>query len=160
MHRARPPIFALCLFFLVAGTYLPALRNEFCNYDDPDYVTMNKQVQKGITWTGIAWAFSHSEAANWHPLTWISHMLDCQLFDLKPWGHHLTSVLLHCANVLLLFYLLSRMTGSLWRSFFVAALFGVHPLHVESVAWVAERKDVLSTLFFLLAKVVDEGEDA
>src|SRR5438552_140498 len=111
---------------------------------------MNKPVQKGLTWAGVAWAFSNAESANWHPLTWLSHMLDCQLFDLKPWGHHLTSALLHCANTLLVFLLLKGMTGSSWRSFFVAAFFGLHPLHVESVAWVAERKDVLSTFFFLL----------
>ena len=111
----------------------------------------NPAVQAGFTWKTVAWAFTTDCAANWHPLTWLSHMLDVQLFGLNPGGHHLTSLLLHTANTLLLFFLLKQMTGALWRSGFVAALFALHPLHVESVAWVSERKDVLSTFFFLLA---------
>jgi len=125
--------------------------HEFINYDDNDYVTNNIHVQAGLTWGGLIWAFTSFDAGNWFPLTWISHMIDCQLYGLSPGGHHLTSVFLHLANTLLLFTLLSRLTGSLWRSAFVAALFAVHPLHVESVAWVAERKDVLSTLFWMLS---------
>ena len=122
----------------------------FINYDDTEYVTENIHVQKGLTGESIAWAFTNTDSANWHPLTWLSHMLDVQLFGLNSGGHHGTSLLLHTLNGLLLFLLLFRMTGALWRSAFVAALFAIHPLHVESVAWIAERKDVLSTLFWLL----------
>ena len=114
------------------------------------YVTENPHVLEGLTWPGVAWAFTSSAASNWHPVTWLSHMVDCQLYGLRPAGHHLTNVLLHSANTLLLFLILSRMTGAMWRSACVAALFAWHPLHVESVAWVAERKDVLSAFFFLL----------
>jgi hypothetical protein len=114
------------------------------------YVTENLAVRGGITWQGLGWAFGWN-VCNWHPLTWFSHMLDCQIYGLRPWGHHLTSILLHSINVALLFLVLRRMTGAPWRSFFVAACFGLHPLRVESVAWVSERKDVLSTFFFLLA---------
>jgi len=122
----------------------------FILFDDDDYVTENAHVQKGMSGESIAWAFTSTDAANWHPLTWLSHMLDVQLFGLDAGKHHLTSLLLHAVNALLLFLLLFRMTGALWRSAFVAALFALHPLHVESVAWIAERKDVLSTLFWLL----------
>lgn len=138
---------------LVLATLLafsPALHNDFINYDDQQYVTKNVHIQTGLTWSGILWAWSTGYAANWHPLTWMSHMLDWQLFGPSAWGHHLTSLLLHLANTLLLFLLLARMTGSMARSIVVAMLFGVHPLHVESVVWVAERKDVLSTLFWML----------
>jgi protein O-mannosyl-transferase len=142
----------ICLLLLlsVLFTFLPVVNNDFINYDDDIYVTTNPHVQNGLTWDSVKWAFQSSEASNWHPLTWLSHMLDCQFYGLKPWGHHLTSLLLHTANTLLLFLVLRRMTGATWRSFFVAALFGLHPLRVESVAWVAERKDVLSTAFWLL----------
>ena len=129
------------------------LHYEFTNYDDSDYVTRNAQVGRGLTWEGIAWAFTHFHAANWHPLTWLSHMLDAQLFGMNPGGHHLTNLILHSATTILLFLLLRQMTGALWRSAFVAALFAVHPLHVESVAWIAERKDVLSGLFFVLTLI-------
>jgi len=153
---------AAVAFVLAAVTltlYLPILQHGFVNYDDPDYVTGNVHVQAGLTWSGIVWAFKSGfpftgihYAANWHPLTWISHMLDCQLFGLKhPGGHHLTSLLLHTANSVLLFFLLNQLTGARWRSAFVAALFAWHPLHVESVAWVSERKDVLSAFFWMLA---------
>jgi tetratricopeptide (TPR) repeat protein len=138
---------------LVVGVllvFLPARQNGFINYDDDVYVTENLHVQSGLSGSGVVWAFTSFNAGNWHPLTWLSHMLDCQLFQLRPAGHHLTSVLFHVATTLLLFVLLRRITGATWRSFFVAALFGVHPLHVESVVWVAERKDVLSGLFFVL----------
>jgi len=139
--------------FLAAAcliAYWPAFSNGFVNYDDPEYVTDNPPVRAGLTWEGISWAFAHSHSSNWHPLTWISHMLDVEIYGLNPMGHHLSSVVLHILNTLLLFLVLGRMTGCRWRSAFVAALFAVHPLHVESVAWIAERKDVLSTLFWML----------
>jgi tetratricopeptide (TPR) repeat protein len=141
---------AALLFLAVAGVFMPALTHGFITYDDPVYVTGNAHVAGGLTWQNIRWAFRSTEASNWHPLTWISHMADCQVFGLHPWGHHLTNVLLHATNALLLFILLRGMTRAPWRSLFVAALFGLHPLHVESVAWIAERKDVLSTTFWML----------
>jgi tetratricopeptide (TPR) repeat protein len=130
--------------------YLPVKDHQFVDLDDDLYVTHNPQTQKGLTWANLAWALTALEAGFWHPLTWWSHMLDYELFGLNPGGHHLMSLLIHVLNVLLLFGLLQRWTGALWRSFFVAALFALHPLNVESVAWVAERKNVLSTLFWLL----------
>jgi hypothetical protein len=130
--------------------YLPMLWHGFVNYDDPDYITNNPHVQAGLTWPGIVWAFQSGEASNWHPLTWISHMADWQLFGRNAAGHHLVNLLFHTANTLLLFLLLNRLTGALWRSAFVAALFAWHPLHVESVAWASERKDVLSAFFWML----------
>jgi tetratricopeptide (TPR) repeat protein len=127
---------------------------EFINFDDPDYVTENNAVKNGLSLGGIFWAFTHFYASNWHPLTWISHMLDCQLFGLQPGGPHIINMLLHAANAVLLFLLLQRLTGAQWRSAIVAALFALHPLHVESVAWISERKDVLSTFFGLLSLLV------
>ena len=128
--------------------------HEFLNFDDNVYITANDYVLKGITARGLSWAFtSFGYAANWHPLTWISHMLDVQLFGLNPHWHHLTNLLFHITNVLLLFFLFHRMTKALLPSAFVAALFALHPLHVESVAWIAERKDVLSTLFWMLTLI-------
>ena len=124
--------------------------NQFVAYDDGVYVAANPHVRDGLTAGSIAWAFVATENSNWHPVTWISHMLDVQLFGLDAGKHHRTSLLLHAANVVLLFLLLVRMTGALWRPALAAGLFAVHPLHVESVAWVAERKDVLSTTFWLL----------
>jgi tetratricopeptide (TPR) repeat protein len=140
-------VLALATFFL----YLPVTRNDFIVYDDPTYVTSNPYVLRGLTTRGVAWAFTSGYASNWHPLTWLSHMLDVQLYGVQnPGAHHLTSVLFHVANTLLLFLALRRLTGALWRSAVVAAFFAWHPLHVESVAWVSERKDVLSTFFGLL----------
>ena len=124
--------------------------HAFIHVDDSEYVTDNVHVNTGLSWDNITWAFTSTHAANWHPLTWLSHMLDCELFGLNPKGHHLTSVLFHIVNSLLLFLILRWMTGAPWRSGLVAALFALHPLHVESVAWVAERKDVLSTFFLFL----------
>jgi protein O-mannosyl-transferase len=124
---------------------------QFVNYDDPDYITSNVEVQRGLSASSVRWAFQSGAASNWHPLTWLSHMADVDLYGMAPAGHHLTSVLLHAINAVLLFLILHRMTGALWRSAFVAALFALHPLRVESVVWVSERKDVLSTLFWLLA---------
>jgi Flp pilus assembly protein TadD len=142
----------VCLALIAANliVYAPVWHHGFVNFDDDDYVTANPVVQHGLTWHGVAWALTTDHASNWHPLTWLSHMLDVQLYGLDPGAHHLTNLLLHIANTLLLFGLLNRMTGALGRSAFVAGLFAVHPLHVESVAWVAERKDVLSTLFWML----------
>ena len=123
---------------------------DFVNYDDPQYVYQNTRITSGISLSNVAWAFTHVHAENWHPLTTITHMLDCQLHGLKAGWHHFANVLLHALAVILLFVALQRMTGALWRSAFVAAIFAVHPLHVESVAWIAERKDVLSAVFFML----------
>jgi tetratricopeptide (TPR) repeat protein len=125
--------------------------HDFINYDDNLYVTENEHVLAGLTWQGVIWAFTATHAWNWHPLTWLSHMLDCELFGVGAGGHHLTNLLLHAANSVLLFLVLFMMTRALWRSAVVAALFALHPLHVESVAWVSERKDVLSTLFWISA---------
>lgn len=138
------------LALLTLATYLPVLAHGFIRFDDPLYVTRNPWVQAGLTWDGIARAFTTIVASNWHPLTLLSHMLDCELFGMDPMGHHLTSLLLHTASVVLLFEVLRRMTGSVWRSAAVAALFAIHPTHVESVAWIAERKDVLSGFFWML----------
>ncbi|PYJ11486.1 MAG: hypothetical protein DMF06_02275 [Verrucomicrobia bacterium] len=139
--------------FLIAITWIvfgQTRHFDFINFDDSDYVYKNQEVMRGLTFGGIAWAFTHLHAANWHPVTWISHMLDCQLYGLNPAGHHLTNVAIHTAAVVLLFRVLRRMTGALWLSAFVAAVFAIHPLRVESVAWIAERKDLLSGLFFVL----------
>jgi protein O-mannosyl-transferase len=143
----------IALIVLNVAIYAPVWHYDFVLLDDTAYVTQNAQVQGGLTPQGVSWAFTTGEQGNWHPLTWLSHMLDVQVYGLKPGGHHLTNLLLHIANTLLLFGLLRRMTGALGRSAFVAGLFAVHPLHVESVAWVAERKDVLSTLFFMLTLI-------
>jgi len=141
---------ALTLATVVA--FEPLSHNEFIGYDDGHYVTENPYVQSGLTGKSILWAFTslHGEISYWHPLTWLSHMLDCELFGLNPLGHHLTSLLFHIANTLLLFWVLKRMTGAVWQSAFVAAAFALHPLGVESVAWAAERKNVLSGFFWML----------
>jgi tetratricopeptide (TPR) repeat protein len=142
----------ICLF-LAIGTLLIYSRVFFCgftNYDDPNYITENFHVKTGLSVGNVAWAFTTGHASNWHPLTWISHMVDCQFFGLNPGGPHAVNLLLHTANTLLLFGVLKRMTGAVWRSACVAALFAWHPLHVESVAWLSERKDVLSTFFWML----------
>jgi len=145
----------LCVYVvLVVATlavYNQVRHFEFVNFDDPEYVTENNHVRAGLTWDGTVWAFRSLEAANWFPLTWLSHMADSQLFGLRSGWHHWTNVLLHTLAALVLFAALKRMTGALWRSAFVAFLFALHPMHVESVAWVAERKDVLSGLFWCLA---------
>ncbi|HEX3624653.1 MAG TPA: hypothetical protein VH280_04415 [Verrucomicrobiae bacterium] len=138
------------LVLVTIAVYWTVTSHDFINYDDPSYLTSNIDVQTGLTWHNFEWAFCHPVVGNWHPVTMLSHMLDCQIFGLKPWGHHLTNVLLHAANTALVFLLLFRLTGTVWRSWVAAAFFGLHPLHVESVAWVAERKDVLSTFFGLL----------
>src|SRR5258706_6609123 len=148
----RHRIVAVTLVLLTLATFWGVSRNGFVSYDDPDYLTSNTIVQKGISKEGLAWAFGnvHGEQTYWHPLTWLSHMIDVQLFGLNPGAHHLVSLGFHSANVLLLFLVLHGMTGALWRSALVAALFALHPLQVESFAWATERKNVLSTLFFML----------
>jgi tetratricopeptide (TPR) repeat protein len=139
------------------AVYWPAIHCGFINYDDPQYVTLNRHVRQGLTPSGLRWALGTGLTANWHPVTWLSHMIDAEVFGLNPAGHHLVSVLFHAANAVLLFILLRALTGAQWRSAFVAALFALHPLHVESVAWIAERKDVLSTFFGLLSLVAYTG---
>jgi protein O-mannosyl-transferase len=143
----------IVLALVTLAVYWPLLHHDFINLDDQQYITANDHVRAGLTWAGVIWAFTTSEAANWHPLTWVSHMIDCDLYGLNPEGHHLTNLLFHVANALLLFLWLNKLTGALGRSFFVAALFAWHPLHVESVAWAAERKDVLSAFFWMLALI-------
>jgi tetratricopeptide (TPR) repeat protein len=144
---------ALCLLLAVVvfAVYFPVLRHPFVIYDDVDYVSQNQQVQQGLTLGTLRWALTSMEFSNWHPLTWISHALDCELFGLDAGGHHFTSLLLHAIDAVILFLLLSRMTGKMGCSLMVALLFGLHPVNVESAAWVAERKTVLSMLFLLLA---------
>lgn len=149
-EKRRATLICLVLAAVTLGIYWPATSFDFINYDDPDYVSYNPIVEHGITREGIAWAFTTGHASNWHPLTWISHMADCNLYGPKSGGHHLTNILFHSANAVLLFLVLFQLTGAPWRSALVAALFAWHPLHVESVAWVSERKDVLSTFFSLL----------
>jgi protein O-mannosyl-transferase len=146
----RVSVITLALIVMTLTAYYPMRGSDFVNYDDPAYVYNNHRMPQGLTRANVAWAFQTTEVTNWHPLTWLSHMADCQLFGLNPAGHHATSFLLHLLNVLLLFGLLYRMTGRVWASAFVAAVFAVHPLNVESVAWIAERKNVLSTTFWLL----------
>ena len=132
------------------ATYTPVWRFAFVALDDPQYVYANKDIAAGLTSDSVAWALTTGHEANWHPVTWISHALDISVFGMNSGMHHVVNLLLHLANTLLLFAVLRRMTGATGRSAFVAALFAIHPLHVESVAWVAERKDVLSGLFFFL----------
>lgn len=141
---------AILLLALTWGVFGQTLHHEFVNYDDPLYVFQNPHINRGLTWASVGWAFTHVHSQNWHPLTSISHMLDVQLFGVNAGWHHFVNVLLHGLSAVLLLLLLERMTGALWPSAFVAAVFAVHPLHVESVAWISERKDVLSGLFFML----------
>ena len=151
MSGPRPLVVCACLAAAVFLTYAPVFRNGFIGYDDPDYVTANTHVTTGLTPENIGWAFTTSHASNWHPLTWLSHQADCTLFGVDPVAHHFTNLLLHIANTVLLFLFLNAATGSWWKSAFIAAIFGLHPLHVQSVAWAAERKDVLCTFFGMLA---------
>jgi tetratricopeptide (TPR) repeat protein len=151
-NTTRTITVAVALVVVTLAIYWRVGGYDFLNYDDDVYVVANPQVQMGFSKAGIAWAFTTTHASNyWHPLTWVSHMLDVEIFGIDPGKHHLVNVIFHLINSILLFLVLLRMTGALWPSGFVAALFAVHPLHVESVAWVAERKDVLSTFFWVLA---------
>ena len=146
----RDGFICLLLIVVTVAAYWPVRQAEFVAYDDNMYVFENVHIQSGLTWKGLAWALTTGYAANWHPLTWITHMLDCQMYGLDAGKHHLTNLLLHVLNSMLLYGWLRSLTGAVWRSAFVAALFAWHPVHVESVAWVAERKDVLSTFFWIL----------
>jgi len=153
MPGSRFPVWlmAAVLVLVTIALYWPATRYDFVSLDDPEYVTENPHVQGGLNWEGVKWAFCNTEqAAYWAPLMWLSHLLAWQLFGSNAWGHHLINVLLHAANTALVFLVFRRMTGAAWRSLILAALFGLHPLRVESVAWITERKDVLSTLFWML----------
>jgi tetratricopeptide (TPR) repeat protein len=143
-------LLCMALFVVTIYVYLPAGSHQFIGFDDDVYVTKNPNVLRGITGKNVIWAFGSVDAGNWHPVTWLSHMADVQLYGLDPRWHHLTSVVVHALSATLLMLLLCRLTGSLWQGAFIAALFALHPLHVESVAWVAERKDVLSAFFGFL----------
>lgn len=150
---ARVMVACVLLFVVVVVIFWPALNNSYVNYDDPDYLINNLPIQSGLSLANMKWAMGATVASNWHPLTWVSHMLDCQIFGPKLWGHHLTNVLLHAVNAVLVFLLFQRATGSFWRSLMLAGCFGLHPLRVESVAWLSERKDVLSGCFGLAALI-------
>jgi len=145
-----PALLSLAIVAVTALLYAQVKGHLFLTYDDDIYITKNVQIARGLTLSGIIWAFTAIHESNWIPLTWISHMVDVSLYGLKPSGHHLTNVAIHTVNAILLFSLFCRLTGSLWRPGLLALLFAVHPLHVESVAWAAERKDLLCGLFFLL----------
>jgi hypothetical protein len=149
----RGQVFAFGLLLVIATVvlYWPVNSHPFANYDDADYVFDNFHVKSGLHWNTVTWALTTFAAANWHPLTWLSHAADVQFFQLDPGWHHDVNLLLHTLNVVLLFWVLQRVTGCVGRSAMVAALFALHPINVESVAWIAERKNLLSMLFFLLA---------
>ena len=147
----HPTFISLLLVAVTLAVYWPVTSCDFISYDDPGYFTNNSHVQEGLTWDNVIWAFTTNDQSNWHPLTWLSYMLDVGLFGKGPAGPHFTNLLFHLANTVLLFLLLRRLTAAQWRSAFVAALFALHPLHVESVAWISERKDVLSAFFGILS---------
>lgn len=149
--RLRKSLVCLCLILLTAAVYAPVRHFEFVRYDDGDYIATNPHVLGGFTRQNVVWAFTEFHSDNWHPLTWLSHMFDVKCYGLNPGAHHLTNVIFHSVNAVLLFLVLVGLTSALWRSAFVAAVFAWHPLHVESVAWISERKDVLSTFFWILA---------
>ena len=151
--RWRPMFICLLLVGVTLAVYWPVKGYDFLNYDDEIYVTKNPQVQHGLTWNGVAWAFNLGQGDYWHPLTWLSYMLDVELFGKGAGGPHLVNLTLHVANTMLLFFLLMRLTGARSRSAMVAGLFALHPLQVESVAWVTERKDVLSVFFGFLSLI-------
>jgi len=156
MDQRRAYLVVALSLLLAASTfalYSPVLHHPFLNFDDGGYVTNNPHVRSGLTWDGFIWAWTSNYKTNWHPLSWLSHALDCQLFGLNPVAHHFNNLLFHVLNVVLFFLFLEYATGATWCSLLAAALFAVHPLGVESVAWIAERKNVLSTFFFLLALI-------
>ena len=148
--RWLAPLTCVALAAVTLAIFWGARQCQFVNYDDPAYITSNQAIQHGLTAQSVRWAFASGDASNWHPLTWLSHLADVQMYGMEPAGHHFTSILLHACNGALLFLILRSMTGAYWRSLVVAALFALHPLRVESVAWVSERKDVLSTFFWML----------
>ena len=150
----RPDLLILLgLAVMTFGIYAQVIGHQFITLDDPTYIQENPMVNRGVTLAGLAWAFTTFYATNWHPLTWISHMIDCQLFGMNAGRHLLVNALIHVANTLLVFWFLLRTTHARWPSALVAALFALHPLHVESVAWASERKDTLSTFFGLLSLI-------
>lgn len=151
--KSRICLFICVLILLVLTAFEPVRHNDFIDYDDPDYITQNSHIQSGFSPSSIRWAFAAGYSSNWHPLTWLSHMLDVQLFGLNPFWHHLHNVVLHTASTVLLFLILQKMLHSIWCSLFIALAFGLHPLRVESVAWASERKDVLSVFLFMLTWV-------
>ncbi|MCP4682686.1 MAG: tetratricopeptide repeat protein, partial [Desulfobacterales bacterium] len=154
MDRIKHREISVCLFLIIAAiaVYWQVQNHAFLNFDDNEYVSDNWHVQAGLTLESITWAFSFAdkEKTYWHPLTWLSHMLDCELYGLRPGMHHLTNLFFHIANSLMLFLALRWMTGAIWRSAFVAMLFAIHPINVDSVAWISERKNLLSTFFWML----------
>lgn len=149
-YKSRQLIICILLVMAVIAVYGQVIQHQFVSFDDYLHIVDNPHVREGLTLQGLKWAFTTNHAGNWQPMTWISHMLDCELYGLNPAGHHWINLQFHILNTLLLFILLQQMTGAVWRSAFVATLFALHPLHVESVAWIAERKDVLSTFFGIL----------
>lgn len=149
-RKTTVALLCLALVFIVLAVYIQVGNHSFINLDDNAYVTNNPHVASGITVQNVVWAFTSVDAYNWHPITWLSHMADVRFFGMNPGGHHITSVVIHTISSLLLFLLLLRLTGALWQSLFVAAMFALHPLHIQSVAWVAERKDVISGFFWFL----------
>jgi len=151
INKARPYLISLALILMAAFFYSPVINNDFLNFDDNSYVTENAHVNSGLNSENIYYAFKFTGVSYWHPVALLSHMLDCQLFGLSPGYHHLMSLYIHIINVVLLFILLNIMTGATWRSAFVAALFALHPVNVDSVAWVAERKNLLAATFWLLS---------
>ena len=148
----RWPTFAVCLFLaaIVWAVFGQTRHFDFVNYDDPTYVYKSPAFNQGLSWHGVVWVFTHEYEHEWFPVTYVTRMVDSQFYGANAGGHHLTNVLLHAATAILLFLVLRKMTGAFWRAAFVAAVFAIHPLRVESVAWVVERKDVLSGLFFML----------
>ncbi|HWR98360.1 MAG TPA: hypothetical protein VN317_08050, partial [Candidatus Methanoperedens sp.] len=149
--HALVPVVVTALVTLTLATFAGVAQNGFISFDDPVYLTANPEVRNGLSARSLRWAFTTTQGANWHPLTWVSHLADTTLFGLAPGPHHLVSLGLHATSVVLLAEFLRNLTGALWPAAFAAALFAVHPLHVESVAWAAERKDVLALLLALLA---------
>ena len=166
-ERVRLLVVCCLLLLTVLWVYNPATEHEFTDCDDDAYIYLNPQVSRGLNWENVKWSLTSSAAGNWHPLTWLSHMLDVECYGIhpgtEPWkgpeagGHHFTSILLHAVGAMVLFFALRRMTGAFWCSAFVAAMFALHPLRVESVAWAAERKDVLSGLFWMLTLLAYAG---
>ncbi len=154
INRQNTLIIGLLLILITLLVFWRVQYNDFINYDDNIYVTDNLNVRQGISLRSVTWAFTTGYANFWHPLTWLSHMLDCQLYGLNPAGHHITNLIIHISNTVLLFWTLSAFTNTLWRSAFTAALFAIHPLHVEPVVWVAQRKDLLSTFFWVLTMLL------
>jgi protein O-mannosyl-transferase len=150
ISRRSTPVLCILLAVTTVALFSPAGTHPFTNYDDPSYVSQNPHVKAGLTWTTVKWAFESMEASNWHPVTWLSHAADCELYGVSPAGHHWTNILIHALNAILLFVLLQWATGAMWQSLAASALFAVHPLNVESVTWISERKNVLSTFFLLL----------